>query len=105
MPHGSGGKDESDECTPDALQLGKMFIICGEPWIIPPLPDLFRTPKPSFAYNSPVRYHETTPGALLIGAAADLYYVVPKKLHNKISSPAEFQREVSLGPFHAVLTL
>ena len=60
------GEDESDECTPDALQLGKMFIVCGEPWIIPPLPDLFRTPKPSFAYNSPLRYCEMTPEALLI---------------------------------------
>lgn len=83
--------DEEDEEGPDALQVGKMFFVRGEPWIVPDISDLFRTPKPRFAYNNPSCYDETTPGALLIGAAADLYHIVPRKLQEKISSPAEFQ--------------
>ena len=94
-PHGSGDKDEGrdKENSPDALQVGKKFFICGKPWIIPSTADLFRTPKPHFAYNNPSHYgsDEMSPKELLSGAVADLYHIMPRKLHKKMSSPAEFQ--------------
>lgn len=99
-PHDSGDKDEDEEDSPDALQVRKKFFICGKPWIIPLTANLFRTPKPHFTYNDPSCYgsDKMSPEELLSGAVADLYHIVLRKLHEKMSSPAGFQQEVCLIP-------
>ena len=75
--------------------MGKKFLIAGAMWV-ESFPKLFQPPlaPPPFAFDDVARYDRSLPNRRLLGHLADLYHVVPARLHKQMASPVEFQTEV-----------
>ena len=80
----------------NAFQCGKLFVCAGELWLRPSFRSLFSPllEKPLMAHDDPKRYDLVTPQLTLMAARADLYHLVPERLHETMGSRILFQSEV-----------